>query len=267
VAIEDILIFIKTYPEISKRYTETVCTAGILKRTKNLVRIYPVRYRYLDGKNQFQKYQWINAKISKAVLDPRPESYNVVEESIKLGDIIEPGNDWHEREIWILNENTVYNSVEDLYKAQEDKNISLGLVKPKRIVSVQIEEKTDEEIQSANIRKKSVLSQTDLFEDRKDIDLIPVRFVVNFFCFNPECKGHHLSILDWEFGQLYRKVKNSKDWKDKMIGKVFQLCDSNKETYFILGNMARRQHIFCILGFFYPPKQRNRYLFGGVGDK
>ena len=50
---KDILILVKTYPEISRKYTETVCTAGILSETKELIRLYPVRYRYLEGDNQF----------------------------------------------------------------------------------------------------------------------------------------------------------------------------------------------------------------------
>ena len=38
----DILIVVKTYPEISSKYTETVCTAGILADFKTLVR--PIRF-------------------------------------------------------------------------------------------------------------------------------------------------------------------------------------------------------------------------------
>jgi hypothetical protein len=66
---QDILIVAKTYPEISKKYTETVCTAGIHGATKKLIRLYPIRYRYLTGESQFRKYQWIKAKIEKAKLD------------------------------------------------------------------------------------------------------------------------------------------------------------------------------------------------------
>jgi hypothetical protein len=38
-SLKDILIFVKTYPEISKKYTETVCTGGILAYTMQLVRL------------------------------------------------------------------------------------------------------------------------------------------------------------------------------------------------------------------------------------
>ena len=35
----NILIVVKTYPEISRKYTETVCTAGVLADNKTFVRL------------------------------------------------------------------------------------------------------------------------------------------------------------------------------------------------------------------------------------
>jgi hypothetical protein len=56
---EKILIWAKTYPELSSKYLETVCTAGMLPSGKPL-RLYPIPYRYLaGGKEQFSLYQWI----------------------------------------------------------------------------------------------------------------------------------------------------------------------------------------------------------------
>ena len=115
----DVLIIVKTYPEISRKHTETVCTGGILSDTGELVRLYPIRYRYLDGENQFKKYQWIRAKINKTPKDNRPESYNIDYTSMSLGDYIEPGKDWYERSKWVLNEHDVFKSLEALHTAQE----------------------------------------------------------------------------------------------------------------------------------------------------
>ena len=128
---KDVLILVKTYPEYSAKYTETVCTAGILAENKQLIRLYPIQYRYLEGRNQFSKYQWINVKLSKAASDSRPESYNIYEKSIKIGEIIEPGNDWSEREKWVLNKKNVYSSIEELHEAQNSSGVSLGLVRLK----------------------------------------------------------------------------------------------------------------------------------------
>src|ERR1035441_3463498 len=69
-----ILIWGKTYPELSKKYIETVCTAGVLESGKP-VRLYPITYRYLNDE-QFKLYQWITAGIQKNPNDTRPESFN-----------------------------------------------------------------------------------------------------------------------------------------------------------------------------------------------
>ncbi len=134
----DILIVVKTYPEISHKYTETVCTAGVLADSKTFVRLYPIRFRYLEGTLQFKKYQWIRANITKANSDPRPESYNIAPDSIELGDMIKAGKTWETRCEWLLNEKTVFPSVEALRVVQKNAGTSLGIVKPKIVNRVTI---------------------------------------------------------------------------------------------------------------------------------
>ncbi|MFW5721226.1 MAG: hypothetical protein ACOCWW_02445, partial [Bacteroidota bacterium] len=207
------------------------------------------------------KYQWIKAKIEKANLDSRPESYNIVEDSIEIGNVIGTGDDWVEREKWIINEHTLFDSVEDLLISQKQNKTSLGIVKPKEILKVKLELKTSEEIEDAERKKKGVLSQMGLFEQPKDIELLPFRMVLKFKCHSPHCSGHNMSILDWEFGQLYRKIKANVNWEQKIKDKVLNVCSSKREPYLILGNIARWRNIFCILGIFYPPKVRQLKLF------
>jgi hypothetical protein len=72
---EKILIWGKTYPELSKKHIETVCTAGVLESGKP-VRLYPITYRYLND-GQFTLYQWIAAGIQKNPQDTRSESYKI----------------------------------------------------------------------------------------------------------------------------------------------------------------------------------------------
>jgi hypothetical protein len=107
------------------------------------------------------------------------------------------------------------------------------------------------------------MKQLGMFEEKKSLDLLPVKFILNFVCDNHECKGHNISILDWEIGELYRKVRLSANWEEKVRSKILEgLCGIDRETYLIMGNMALHQHIFCILGFFYPPRRREQLLFG-----
>lgn len=56
-----ILIWGKTYPEMSSKYLETVCTGGVLEDGRP-VRLYPIQYRYMDGDEKFSKYQWVTLK-------------------------------------------------------------------------------------------------------------------------------------------------------------------------------------------------------------
>lgn len=259
---KDILIIVKTYPEISSKYTETVCTAGVLKDTKQFIRLYPVRYRYLEGETQFKKYQWISAKISKSLSDTRIESYNIKEDTIRLKEEIKPSQDWAEREKWVLADQNVYKSLEELNAAQEVKNVSLGIIKPKKILGFSIVKKTEKEMKEAVVKKDSVITQLDMFQENKDIEIIPYKFILNFACNDQNCKNdHNISILDWEFSELYRKMKKNSNWKKKIEEKVEEICSDKKETFLIMGNMAKRRHIFCVLGFFYPPARRNLLLF------
>jgi len=191
-----ILIVVKTYPEISSKYTETVCVAGVRADNKKLIRIYPIRYRYLAS--EFRKYQWINVELSKPYADSRPESYNINPSSIEVLDEIPS---WDERAGWVLNKENLFPSVEELFYAQKENRTSLGIVKVGNIKRVTLESKSDVEIKGQELRKNEILRQTDLFETKKDLDLLPVRIKLQFECENPDCKSHNMSILDWEFGQ------------------------------------------------------------------
>lgn len=57
-----ILITVKTYPLLSSKHIETVCTAELREEGK-WIRIYPVPFRNLDRNKRFKKYQWIEANI------------------------------------------------------------------------------------------------------------------------------------------------------------------------------------------------------------
>ena len=97
--------------------------------------------------------------------------------------------------------------------------------------------------------------------EKQDLELLPYRFVLHFSCDHGLCSGHEFSILDWEIAALYRKTRHREDWKEILEDKVMKdICGEKRETYLILGNMAQHRHVFCILGFFWPPKRRQLTL-------
>ncbi|MEH2116225.1 hypothetical protein [Nostoc sp.] len=64
-----ILIATKTYPSISTKYQETVCTAGVLldddEKPVQWIRIYPIRFRQLDFDKRYPRWSIVSAKIEK----------------------------------------------------------------------------------------------------------------------------------------------------------------------------------------------------------
>jgi len=259
---KEFLICVKTYPEYSITYTETVCTAAVLRETGQLIRLYPIPFRYLLGKHQFKKYQWVQAKIKKNPKDGRPESYRIEKDSIRPLGMVDTKNAWSVRKKLVLSHNNLFGSLEDLKDSQVAQGTSLGIIKPRKI-RFHVQKKTESEIAEENQKKKQIDSQLDFWVDKKDLELISYRFLISFNCNDPNCAGHKISVLDWEFGELYRRVSRSVAWKEKMRQKVEQICSRERDVYFFMGNMASRPKTFCILGIFYPPKvfAEQPYLF------
>lgn len=73
---ERVLITVKTYPTLSRKYGETVCTAGV-REEGSWVRIYPVPFRRLDEAEQYKKFDWIECRLIRNSSDPRPETFRL----------------------------------------------------------------------------------------------------------------------------------------------------------------------------------------------
>ena len=59
-----VLITVKTYPAISSKYDELVCTAGFLEDGR-WIRIYPIQFRKKSFEEQYKKYDWIEIDLVK----------------------------------------------------------------------------------------------------------------------------------------------------------------------------------------------------------
>ena len=77
-----VLITVKTYPLPSRKAIEVSCTAGVTEDSK-WIRLFPLPFRRLEYERQFKKYQWIEANVTKALSDPRSESYKVDLDTIR----------------------------------------------------------------------------------------------------------------------------------------------------------------------------------------
>jgi hypothetical protein len=256
-----ILIWGKTRPEISQKYREIVCTGGVFADTKALVRLYPIPLRYLDDTRVFKKYQWIEADVAKAPDDPRPESYRINCEGVEVGEFIPTRKNWAERAPWIIQPQSLFPSVEALQKAQAERGVSLGIVKPATVERVWHEPIPDDEQGDFWDRYERVVSQMDLSlgSERLVKPLTPpdFRFKVRFRCSDPECRRAHVcSALDWELDALYWKQKKVKRVKetaaDDVVSKLGEICRPQKDTRFFMGNISNHPQVFTIVGFWWP---------------
>jgi len=250
-----VFITTKTYPSISKKYIETVCTAGVLLGDNNQplqwIRLYPIPYRYLEEGKQFPRYSVIEVDTERNTKDPRSESFRIKNESINVLPTISTKNNWKERKDLILP--LQRNSIAEIMENGE----SLGIIKPHKIVRAFHVPASRE----WNDSKRSVLDQGDLFVKKKDLEKIPYNFKYEFTSLvDGEEKIHKLSIIDWEIPQLYRNCRNtakgSQEQKEQeAVQKVLEkleMFQNEKDLYFMVGNQQAHPKSFMIIGLFYP---------------
>ncbi|AKV66570.1 hypothetical protein [Microcystis panniformis] len=249
-----ILIATKTYPSISTKYQETVCTAGILlseeENPLQWIRIYPIRYRYLDFDKRYHRWAIVSAKIKRNDQDYRPESFKIDDNFLAIIRKIDTTNNWQERKSIVLS--LQFRSIADI----QAQGKSLGIIKPKSIERF-FSKKTSREW---NQKQQTVLNQLDLFEPNIDLEKIPYKF---FYQFTDEDNvPHKYSISDWEIMELYRKCRDRSqlsglEAEQYALEKVRQKLEDDflesKDLYFIVGNLKNHAKSFMIIGLFYPP--------------
>jgi hypothetical protein len=268
-----ILILVKTYPTLSKKYSELVCTAGI-REDGSWIRIYPIPYRFLEIEQKYKKYQWIEADILRNHSDKRPESYKLVNSNnIKLLETIDTKNQWQQRKEIILGKVKIFENIKEIIHLANEKNeLSLALFKPTRIKDFIIEEEERDWPKDRIEKIMNNFNQQDLFTNEEQIKTkkyfqlakkLPYKFSYKFSDdTEQECT---LMIEDWEIGQLYwnclKKAEgDEREAKEKVKEKYFDYFLS-RDLYFYLGT-TREYHgwaknPFIIIGAFYPPQSKS----------
>lgn len=250
-----ILVTVKAYPNPSKKYGETVCCAGVDLSNFQLVRLYPVPFRDLDNDQKFKKYSIIEVNCFPPSDDKRPESLRVDAGSISVVAVIdtEKGT-WKKRKDIVLK--VPVKSLCQVYKDAEDKDLSLGLIKPENVTF-----EWSKQSLSDQKSREACYAQLSFFDKKKDaIEEIPFNFYYNFKCAGvTNCPGHKVSIIDWEIGQAFRDWQIKYTTEKVLLEKIEQrwLDISNtakKDVYFYVGNLKRFRTTFMVLGVFYPKK-------------
>jgi len=255
-----VLVTVKAYPNPSKSLMEASCVAGITE-DKQLVRLYPVPFRYLAGPQKFKKYQWVEVPVVEARTDPRKETHRPQFERLE---VVSPqlgtNGSWQERWRWVRS--VLSNSLCDIQDAQQADGTSLGFFKPGEILDLDWQE---EEQRDWTAKELARLGIRDLFlnQDKKrlePLEKIPYSFRYRFRC--DDCRNaepHYMKIVDWELMQFYRRMRDESETIEDCLRKVRdkwldELCGPEKDTHFFVGNMQAHLNSFLVLGVFWPPK-------------
>ena len=256
-----ILITVKTYPTLSEKYDELVCTAGF-KEDGSWVRVYPIPFRQKPYQEQYKKYDWIELDLIKNSKDFRPESYRPksLDSEINIVGHLDTKNNWEERKQLCLRK--VYYNLNELISEAKNTKIctSLAVFKPTEIIDFYAQN----DDRAWSIIKIKKMEQLHLFEKQRNgkfevVKKLPYKFKYRFI--DNSGKESNMMIEDWETGQLYwnclarhegNEAKAIEDVKTKYLDDF----SKTKDLYFFLGTTFINHYVsknpFMIIGTFHP---------------
>ena len=254
---KSILVVVKTYPNPSRSYGETVCCAGVDLETGRWVRVYPITFRRLA--EQFAKYQTIECLVSRPRSgDSRPESLRADQDSIRLvGSPIPAGARGWARRMAMLPE--PMQSLEEVRAAQAADGTSLALIRPKAILGLVIE-KADpwSEKQKAHLRQQHLNLGQAASNQLRELEQIPFTFSYRFTCDDERCQNpHKLQIIDWEIGESYRQwsKRYGSGW-EAAIRRKYERDLAERDLHLVVGNIAKHPQSFVVIGLVRPPRPK-----------
>lgn len=232
-----VVIIVKALPHHSVSYGETVCCAGITPEGK-FKRLFPVRFRHLSGKSEFQRWDWVRYKYVLPKQDRRPESCKVIEESILKDGKMPVG----ERASFL--EGLISPSID----AAATRGKSLALIRPTD-TRFYYKPKSPNKIKSEQQKYELAVSQLSFF-DKELMALEPSPYDFRFK-FNDESGSHDFSCGDWETHAMFfksRKREASEKKALEWISATYNEKYPSKGMLFAAGNIAARPRTWQLLG-------------------
>ena len=273
--ITKILVTVTTYPTLSERYYETVCTAGF-REDGSWIRIYPVPHRMLQNllnELPYHKWQWIEADLEKNPNDSRPESFKIKNiETLKIGEMLSKSRhtNWSLRYQWLTKNKKVYDNMEELITLAYNNELSLAVLKPIEITNFIIEPKKDMEKHDKKLmelQKKYQVEklQLSLFDEetrKRDFEFakaIPYWFRYEFR--TADNKVRRLMIEDWEIGMLYLNClkREPENIALEKVKQKYMEFVRKYDLYLLVGtqfryHMMKSPDPFVIIGVFTAPR-------------
>jgi hypothetical protein len=233
-------ILVKAFPQHSQKYEETVCCAGVTDAGQ-LIRLFPITYRRLGAENRFDRFDQIEATLTKSTSDPRPESFRVDHDSIR---VIERGkvlSDENKVMLWRPHVATSLEALKDENKAIER---SLGIIQPDAGSLKFFWRDAD-----AAEKEEAKGVQASLFEQPlKPLD--PPEFVFGYK-YTSGGKAHTHTIQDWEVQAAYSaylKRYGSREEALNMLDREYGTHIPTRHPHFIMGTMKVHPRNFILIG-------------------
>lgn len=270
-----VLITVKTYPTLSKKYGETVCTAGI-REDGSWVRMYPVPFRRLDDEQQYRKFDWLECRLQRNSMDPRPETFRPMDLA-ELTPVahLDTRHSWRDRRRIVLKTAKVFDRLDSLIAAAKANEASLAVFRPARILDFTWEAE-DREWDPAKVKEmRERYNQLDLFADntwRETFKVIPKQPYSFSYKFEDAAgRTSELQVLDWEIGALYWNcLRDSEGNEAAAIAKVRQKyfdAFTRTDLHFFLGTTQQFHFVapnpWVIVGVFPIPHEIQPGLLEG----
>ena len=239
-------ILVKAFPQPSEKHEETVCCAGITEDGRQLLRLFPIRYRRLPEAHQFERFDLVEMTATKAS-DPRPESYRVDEASIQLLESGKQLTDEAKVQLW---QPFIAPSLKELYADNRATNRSLGIIKPDP-GSITFTVKPAKDAGAADLEvaeQVRQMQQSSFLED----PLTPLEKPEFAFEYQFTSAAHPhgpMMIHDWEVQEAYRQYKrrygaDALDHLKRMYGETIPA----RNLHLIMGTMLAHPRTFIVIG-------------------
>ena len=256
-----VVVLVKAAPVVTSALEETNCIAAVRVDggRHEWVRLYPIPFRDLADDSKFKKYQYVTLKVRRPKADRRPESWCPIEGSIVPGEIMGTKQGWARRRQLIseLGETTTCRLIENNRNGSGAGVPSLAVVRPVAPPKLEISQRDEEQLKKWRQRRDAKGSLLSLFEDsgtkKPEFEVIPWRFRYSYKCADLNCNGHSQTIVDWEVLAYWRRVRNSRDWKEAMRKRFEDDLWSKRDALLYVGNQEQRPGSFLVLGVFWPP--------------
>jgi hypothetical protein len=232
-----VTILVKALPQPSRKYGETVCCA-VVTPDGQWRRLYPIRYRHLAGETAFSRWEIVRFRYRRPKQDRRAESCNVEEDSIEIV------GEMPRKERSKLLDPLILSSVGEASRRGQ----SLALVRP-RDARFLYKRKTPQALVEEREAYAQAARQAS-FLDKELETLEPTPYEFKFRFRDGEAE-HTYTSGDWEAHAMYyhgrmrgQSEAEVLEWMDH----VFNAEYPAKGMAFVVGNQAKRPHVWQLLG-------------------